>query len=153
MKSVNSVRTVKIVFGLVGVSMLVGAWLLQRNSSTFIASASKAQGEVIALESVGSSRRNSSPTWRPRVRFKAPSGAIIEFAPSSSSNPPAYSEGEVVGVFFNPSNPQDARLDGFFDLWGGAAIVGGLGAVFLAFAIGMHFLLSDAAGARRRRPR
>ena len=148
----NSVRIVKIVFGLVGVSMLVGAWLLYRNASTFIASASKAQGEVIALQAVESSRRNSSPTWRPRVRFKAPSGAIIEFSPSSSSNPPAYSEGEVVGVFFNPANPQDARLDGFFALWGGATIVGGLGAVFLVFAVAMQFLLAGAP-AKRRRPR
>ena len=87
------------------------------------------------------------------VHFKLPSGEIIEFTPSSSSSPPAYDKGEVVGVFFDPADPKDARLDGFFDLWGGAAIVGGLGVVFLAFAIGMHFLLSDEASARRRRPR
>lgn len=58
-----------------------------------------------------------------------------------------------MGVFFDPADPKDARLDGFFDLWGGATIVGGLGAVFLAFAIGMHFLLSDEASAKRRRQR
>jgi len=151
----NSVRIVKIVFSLVGVSMLVGAWLLYRNTSTFIASAGRAQGRVIELQSVESSRRNSSPTWRPLVRFKVPSGAIIEFAPSSSSNPPAYSKGEAVQVFFNPSHPEDARLDGFFDLWGGVAIVGGLGVVFLAFGVAMHFLCANAphAPAKRRRPR
>lgn len=149
----KSTRLIKFVFGLVGVLMLVGAGLLYQNTTKFIASASRAQGEVIDLLRVESSRRNSSDTWRPMVHFKLPSGEIVEFTPSSSSSPPAYDKGEIVGVFFNPSNPQDARLDGFFDLWGGAAIAGGLGAVFLAFAVGMHFLLSDAAGARRRRPR
>jgi hypothetical protein len=149
----KSAGIVKLVFGLVGVVMLVGAWLLYQNTTKFIASASRARGEVIELLRVESSRRNSSDTWRPLVRFKAPSGEIVEFAPSSSSSPPAYDKGEVVGVFFDPADPKDARLDGFFDLWGGATIVGGLGAVFLAFAIGMHFLLSDEASAKRRRQR
>ena len=148
----KSTGIIKSVFGLVGVLMLVGAWLLHQNTAKFIASASRAQGEVIELLRVESSRRNSSDTWRPLVHFKAPSGETIEFAPSSSSQPPAYRKGEVVGVFFNPADPKDARLDGFFDLWGGAAIVGGLGAVFLAFAVAMHFLLADAP-AKRRRPR
>jgi len=149
----NSARIIKFVFGLVGVLMLVGAGLLYQNTTKFIASASRAQGEVIDLLRVESSRRNSSDTWRPMVHFKLPSGEIIEFTPSSSSSPPAYDKGEIVEVFFNPADPKDARLNGFFDLWGGAAIVGGLGAVFLAFAIGMHFLLSDEASAKRRRPR
>ncbi len=81
-----------------------------------------------------------------------PSGETIEFAPSSSSSPPAYDKGEVVGVFFNPADPKDARLDGFFDLWGGATIVGGLGAIFLAVGVAMHFLLASAP-VKRRRPR
>ena len=149
----NSARIIKFVFGLVGVLMLVGAGLLYQNTTEFIASASRAQGEVIDLLRVESSRRNSSDTWRPMVHFKLPSGEIIEFTPSSSSSPPAYDKGEIVEVFFNPADPKDARLNGFFDLWGGAAIVGGLGAVFLAFAIGMHFLLSDEASAKRRRLR
>lgn len=149
----NSARIIKFVFGLVGVLMLIGAGLLYQNTTKFIASASRAQGEVIDLLRVESSRRNSSDTWRPMVHFKLPSGEIIEFTPSSSSSPPAYDKGEIVEVFFNPADPKDARLNGFFDLWGGAAIVGGLGAVFLAFAIGMHFLLSDEASAKRRRPR
>lgn len=149
----NSARIIKFVFGLVGVLMLVGAGLLYQNTTKFVASASRAQGEVIDLLRVESSRRNSSDTWRPMVHFKLPSGEIIEFTPSSSSSPPAYDKGEIVEVFFNPADPKDARLNGFFDLWGGAAIVGGLGAVFLAFAIGMHFLLSDEASAKRRRPR
>ncbi|MET3371069.1 hypothetical protein ABIC89_000102 [Variovorax boronicumulans] len=148
----NPTRLITRIFTLVGALMLLGAWLLYQNTTKFIASAGKAQGEVIALQSAGSSSRSNSPTWRPLVRFTLPSGAIVEFSPSSSSNPPAYDKGEVVGVFFNPANPQDARLDGFFDLWGGAAIVGGLGAIFLAMGVAMHFLLAGAP-VKRRRPR
>lgn len=149
----KSTRIVELVFGLVGVSMLAGAGLFYRNTSNFIEAAGRAQGQVMELQSVRSSRSNSSPTWRPLVRFTAPSGEIVEFLPSSSSNPPAYSAGERVGVFFDPADPGDARLDGFFDLWGGAVIMGGLGIVFLGVGVAMHFLLSDGTGARRRRTR
>jgi hypothetical protein len=107
----KSARIVKLVFGLVGVLMLVGAGLLYQNTTKFIASASRARGEVIELLRVESSRRNSSDTWRPLVHFKLPSGEIVEFAPSSSSSPPAYDKGEIVGVFFNPGDPKDARLE------------------------------------------
>jgi hypothetical protein len=42
-------------------------------------------------------------------------------------------------------------LNGFFSLWGGAAITGGIGLVFLLVAVAMLFLPAQAP-ARRRRP-
>ena len=146
-------KLIRLIFGAIGLLMCVFAGWLQHSTATFVASASRTQGEVVKLLYVESSHHDSSGgTWRPLVRFKAPAGQIIEFTPSSSSSPPAYQAGESVEVFFNPSNPQDARLNGFFALWGGAAITGGLGLVFLLVAIGMTFL-PDGAAARHRHPR
>jgi len=148
----NPVAILRLVFGAVGLVLCAVAWLLHHNTATFIASASRTQGEVMRLLHVESSKRNESGTWKPLVRFKAPSGEIIEFAPSSSSSPPAYEVGETVDVFFDPNDPQDAMLDGFFSLWGGAAITGGLGLVFLLVAAGLLFMPASAP-AKRRRPR
>jgi len=148
----NPVAVLRLVFGAVGLVLCAVAWLLHHNTATFIASAGRTQGEVMRLLHVESSKRNESGTWKPLVRFKAPSGEIIEFAPSSSSSPPAYEVGETVDVFFDPNDPQDAMLDGFFSLWGGAAITGGLGLVFLLVAAGLLFMPASAP-AKRRRPR
>ena len=148
----NPVAILRLVFGAVGLVLCAVAWLLHHNTATFIASAGRTQGEVMRLLHVESSKRNESGTWKPLVRFKAPSGEIIEFAPSSSSSPPAYEVGETVDVFFDPNAPQDAMLDGFFSLWGGAAITGGLGLVFLLVTAGLLFMPASAP-AKRRRPR
>ncbi|WP_418125734.1 DUF3592 domain-containing protein [Variovorax sp. 160MFSha2.1] len=146
----NPVAILRLVFGAVGLVLCAVAWLLHHNTATFIASAGRTQGEVMRLLHVESSKRNESGTWKPLVRFKAPSGEIIEFAPSSSSSPPAYEVGETVDVFFDPNAPQDAMLDGFFSLWGGAAITGGLGLVFLLVAAGLLFMPASAPAKRRR---
>ena len=148
----NPVAILRLVFGAVGLVLCAVAWLLHHNTATFIASAGRTQGEVMRLLHVESSKRNESGTWKPLVRFKAPSGEIVEFAPSSSSSPPAYEVGETVDVFFDPNAPQDAMLDGFFSLWGGAAITGGLGLVFLLVTAGLLFMPASAP-AKRRRPR
>jgi len=148
----NPVAILRLVFGAVGLVLCAVAWLLHHNTASFIASASRTQGEVMRLLYVESSKRNESGTWKPLVRFKAPSGEIVEFAPSSSSSPPAYEVGETVDVFFDPNDPQDAMLDGFFSLWGGAAITGGLGLVFLLVTAGLLFMPASAP-AKRRRPR
>lgn len=148
----NPVAILRLVFGAVAVVLCAVAWLLHHNTASFIASASRTQGEVMRLLYVESSKRNESGTWKPLVRFKAPSGEIIEFAPSSSSSPPGYEVGETVDVFFDPQNPQDAMLDGFFALWGGATITGGLGLIFLLVTVGLLFAPANTP-AKRRRPR
>ncbi|MGN8077925.1 DUF3592 domain-containing protein [Variovorax sp. 22077] len=149
----NPVAILRLVFGAVALVLCAVAWLLHHNTASFIASASRTQGEVMRLLYVESSERHESGgTWKPLVRFRAPSGEIIEFAPSSSSSPPAYKVGEKVDVFFDPNDPQDAMLDGFFSLWGGALITGGLGLVFLLVTAVLLFVPATAP-ARRRRPR
>ncbi|WP_295980192.1 DUF3592 domain-containing protein [uncultured Variovorax sp.] len=148
----NPVAILRLVFGAVALVLCAIAWLLHHNTASFIASASRTQGEVMRLLYVESSERDESGTWKPLVRFKAPSGEVVEFAPSSSSSPPAYKVGETVDVFFDPNDPQDAMLDGFFSLWGGAVITGGLGLVFMLVTAVLLFVPATDT-APRRRPR
>lgn len=124
-----------IVFGLIGVGMLIGAAALALDTRSFVAAAKRAPGSVIEL--VEKRDSDGSVTYKPVVAFTADSGASVNFTSSFSSNPPAYDVGEAVEVLYSPDNPNDARIRGFGSLWLGAVIVGGIGAVFAAIGFGI----------------
>jgi len=133
---VKTLTLIKYVFSALGVGMLVGAFLWYQHTKSFIAEAQRAEGSVVQLVA---SRSGDSVTYKPVVRFSAQTGEEIEFTSSSGSSPPSYAEGEKVPVLYRPSDPHNARIDGAFSLWGGALIVGGLGAIF--FTIGAAMIL------------
>jgi hypothetical protein len=125
----------KFLFTLISIGVLALSGYLLYGKLKFIMSAERVQGQVIDLQHVRSTNKNNTDgTWRPVVRFRAPSGALIDFTTSSSSGTPRYETGESIQVFFQPSDPADALLDDPFELWGGPAMAGIIGAVFSLFA-------------------
>lgn len=142
----KSIAIIKYVFLLVGLAMLAGSVLLYQHTRSFLAHAARADGVVLDLVRSHSSS-NSSDTWAPLVRFTPANGEPVEFTSSTSSNPPAYSKGEPVGVLYDPAQPQRAKIDGFFSLWGGLLILGVLGTIF--GAIGGGILLYGRLARRR----
>lgn len=136
----------KFVLGLTGIALLSLSGFLFYDRLVFMASADRADGEVTDLEHVRSSNKNNPDgTWRPRVQFRTPSGAFVDFTPSSSSGTPRYEIGESVGVFFQPSNPNELLLDDWLELWGGALIAGLIGATFAGFGWLVHKATREAA--------
>lgn len=131
MKTFNTLR---VIFALVGVGMLVGAFFSFQSTSTFLETATAKPGVVTDLIR---SRSSDSNAYYPLVRFEDEKGRLTEFLSSSGSNPPSYSRGETVRVLFMPGNAESARIDGFFSLWGVTLIVGGLGGVFFMVGAGM----------------
>ena len=131
MKSIN---VIKYVFAIVGAAMLAGAFALYNNTASFLDRSATAQGTVVELIR---SRSSDSTSYYPVVQFRAASGREIEFQSNSGSNPPSYNRGAQVTVLYEPANPEDAKIDGFFSLWGGTLIVGILGAVFGLIGGGM----------------
>ena len=140
----KTVRVLKYVLALIGIGMLTGAFFVYQNTASFIASAAKTEGTVVDLQL---SRSSDSTTYRPVVRFATARGQTIEFVSSTGSNPPSYTRGERVEVLYHPDNPHHARINGWFSLWGGATILGGLGALF--FAIGAGIVLAGNLHGRR----
>jgi hypothetical protein len=118
---------VKYLFVLLGAGMLIGAIALQSSTRHFLASASRAQGTVVALAPRYS---NNNTTYAPVVRFNDGS-RDIQFTSPSSSSPPGYNIGETVPILYLRSNPYNAKIDSFFLLWGGSLIIGIIGGVFL----------------------
>ena len=132
----KTISILKYTFTLVGIAMLAGAFYSYSSTQQFIAEALTSSGKVVELIR---SRSDDSVTYRPVVQFIAGDGTNIEFTSSSGSNPPSYSIGQTVEVLYREAEPEKAKINGFFSLWGLAAILGGLGAVF--FAIGASVFL------------
>lgn len=138
----KTIAVIKYVFAAVGLGMLLGALIWYRSTSTFIQEAVIAEGTVVKLVPV---RSDGSTTYRPTVRFTAAAGQVVEFSSSSSSRPPAYAVGEKVKVYYRPQEPRDAKISGFFSLWGGSLILGLMGGVFSAIGGGI-FLVTFLRG-------
>jgi hypothetical protein len=135
---------VKYFLSLIGLSMLIGSFFLYQNTQDFLKDALQAEGTVIELVR---SRSSDSTTYRPVVEFKTQSGSVIEFTSSSGSNPPSYSKGEVVSILYHESSPEQAKINGFFSLWGLPLILGSLGAVF--FLVGFSIIFSSRLNGKK----
>lgn len=132
------INIVKYVFAIIGAGMLVGAFFLYKSTSEFIKNSEETEGVVVELlESRSSSSSDNSIMYKPLVAFTDEKGAEIQFASSTSSNPPSYSVNEKVDVIYSPDAPNKAKIKGFFSLWGGATILGGMGLVFALIGFGI----------------
>lgn len=126
----------KYLFSVVGGALLVGAFLWYQSKVTFLDDALEVPGVVTDLVY---SRSSDSSSYYPVARFEGDTGQVMEFQSSSGSNPAAYSRGERVSVFYLAGEPESARIDGFFSLWGGALILGIIGGAF--FLVGTLMIL------------
>lgn len=66
---------------------------------------------------------------------------------TAGSNPPSYSKGQKVEVLYLTTEPQNAKINDFFSIWGGSVILGGLGGVF--FLIGSGIILAGSLTSRK----
>ncbi|WP_199325799.1 DUF3592 domain-containing protein [Nodosilinea sp. FACHB-141] len=114
--------------------MLAATFFTYTNTNTFLKDAIKTEGTVIELIR---SQSDDSVTYQPVVVFVSQEGEEIEFTSPSGSNPPSYSKGQAVEIFYLPNNPQKAEINEFFSLWGLPTILGALGSIFSTVGTGL----------------
>lgn len=102
-------------------SLILGTFLAYR-TNVFKDSAVKAEGEVIQL--VERKSEEDGLMFSPVFSFDDLDGRSHTIYSSTSTYPPSYDVGEKVVVYYDPAHPERAKVDGFFSLWGGAAIAG-----------------------------
>ncbi|MDI9246716.1 DUF3592 domain-containing protein [Marinobacter sp. CHS3-4] len=134
----------KYVFSVVGGALIIGALAAYQSTSGFLAEALEVPGVVTDLIY---DRSGDSSVYYPIVQFKDATGQLIEFRSSSGSNPASHDRGETVSVFYTAGEPESARINGFFSLWGVPLIVGSLGGVF--FLVGVLMILVPKLRSRR----
>lgn len=79
-------------------------------------------------------------TYVPVIDFQV-SGQVYTFEGDNASYPPAYEVGEEVQVRYDPSNPNTAQIDSFFERWIFPIII--IPAMFIA-AIILNFYMIRA---------
>src|SRR5262249_44613226 len=72
---------------------------------------------------------NSGGAYYPVVKFRTATGEAHTLHSNTGSSSPSYRVGETVSVLYDPGNPFDARIVGFFSLWFLVIIFGPVGAL------------------------
>ncbi len=126
---------VGVIFTIVGLALVFGALYAYKSQQKFLSGAVASTGTVTALEF--SRSRKGGGSYHPVVEFQTPESRTYSFRSEMGSRPPAYEVGEQVEIRYNPQNPTDAKLTGFWNLWGLAFLFAGLGCVFGGIGTGM----------------
>lgn len=120
-----------LVCGGLGLLLMLSAAAWGGHSDRFRRNATRAAGAVIRIEarSFRDSKRRTSVSYSPVVRFRAADGREVEFT-GLGSNPPGYREGDPVTVLYDPARPSGARIESFRELWLGPLSFAAFGLLF-----------------------
>jgi hypothetical protein len=100
--------------------------------AAFVHDAARAEGTVIWLEPVRTTRTGAG-TCIPVFRFTAADGRSIIVNSSVSVPAATFKRGEAVRVLYLPDNPQIAHIDAIWTLWQESIVVSVWGAVWSSF--------------------
>lgn len=137
-------RSVSLTFNIflgIGLLMVVIAVMICYNVKTFNASAVKTSGTVVDMIARG------KRSYAPVVTYFDDAGVKHRYISSVSSNPPGYEIGERVDIYYDPKNPDDAKIAGWMEYFG-AIVVGGMGLLFSFFGLG-YYLKRKVSRSRR----
>ena len=95
---------------LFGLALLLGGGYFLERQRDFIARSVTAEGWVIENERVRG-RSSSRSSYRAIVRFTDQHGEPVVYHDRIAFNPPSFSVGQSVTVFYDPQNPQMAVID------------------------------------------
>jgi hypothetical protein len=134
MKKTSS-RIGGIVFVLIGAVFAAFSWQLYKADQVFIQQSVPAMGTVVKLEYVRSEK--AEPTYYPVVAFQTPDGKKYQFRNTTGTTrrKRSYQEGTQIEIRYEIQNPANAKIAGFWELWGLTAILGGFGLLFVLVGV------------------
>jgi hypothetical protein len=125
---------------------LVGAVFTYVRASEFVKTAARTSGTVVRLVEGHSS--DSGTTFHPVFVFRDSNKREHEIYSTVGSYPPAYKVGEGVPVLYQAEDPDNASVDGFFNLWLMPFVFGIICVVHLAAALILLVLIPTIWKAR-----
>lgn len=115
-----------LIFGGIGLVMLVIALAFGLNTALSISQSSTAEGTVIDAGNPSGGRK-----VRALIEFTASNGQVVQFRSNTGTNPPEFQTGQKVKVFYKPADPAGSAFpDSFISLWFWSLLSGLLGLVF-----------------------
>ena len=129
---------------LAGLALVAYAGYLARQEHAWLKSARIVPGTVVELIQVSGAK--GRPSYRPRIRYTTPDGAIHDFIRTYASSPAGVDMGESLAVAYHDATPQDLRILTFGQRFGFAVFVAVLGICLIllgtAFQLGRHYVPS-----------
>ncbi|MEX2160601.1 MAG: DUF3592 domain-containing protein [Anaerolineales bacterium] len=120
-------RTFGLVFfglGLVFLGLAIAIWA---SGAVFRLQAERVTGTVVEVELRHYADGNS---YCPVVRFTTRDRQIFTHYSDICSWPASYEQGQQVGMYYDPDDPQQVQLDDFFGIWFLPLLFGFMGLVF-----------------------
>lgn len=114
---------------LIGACFAAFSWHLYKGDRAFMKQSAPATGVVMRSEYVRYER--SSGAYYAIIAFQTLGGSKQEFRNEPGTGRPIYKDGEQVEIRYEKQNPANAKIAGFWELWGLTAILGGFGLVFI----------------------
>ena len=135
---------------LVGIGLLLLAFVLYQQTEAFIRRAWPAPGMVVGFERGEGEERRPVPV----VRFETPRGEEHRFRADLYVAWRDYGMGETVPVLYDPERPGDARVDDSLLLWVGPLVAAAFGLILTLGSSGAlaFVLLSNHAAGRGQPP-
>ncbi|NMP29636.1 DUF3592 domain-containing protein [Rahnella sp. SAP-1] len=134
-------KKLKLISTILGLILLLFTTWQIVNTIKFTASAQHTEGTVVKLiEKYSQDNGKDKIFYYPQLTFidSHHTPQLIESA--SGSNPAHYSVGEKVPIIYQIDNPENAKIDTFFELWAGAIITGIFAVVFMLPLIISRFI-------------
>ncbi|MBU0620335.1 MAG: DUF3592 domain-containing protein [Gammaproteobacteria bacterium] len=126
----SSNKTAVIVSLALGAALLAGSAYMYVSTQELISTAVKVPGTVVDFE-----RRSSKggSTDYPVIEFATASGKTHRFTTSGAGD---FARGESVEVYYDDSDPANARVNVFIELWLGSLALGAFGLLCLGVGVG-----------------
>ena len=123
----------KIVIGL-GCAALIGALATALHTWHFTRIAQRTSGAVIEMRQQ-TDKDSGSVSYAPTFRFQDATGAQHTVSSSFYSSPPEFHVGDSVTVLYRGDDPQTARIDSYWQVWGLPSLLGIIGSIELPVGI------------------
>jgi hypothetical protein len=126
----RAARVVRGFFGLAGIALLALAAGATIRTIDFLRHSEVALGTVGRLDRVVRKSTRGTPhiSYAPVFSFLTTDGRTITVTSGSSSSPPEFRAGEEVPVLYDRRDPENARINTFWQVWGMEITTGGMGA-------------------------
>lgn len=106
-----------------GCAALLGACGAAIYSWHFTSVALRTSGTVIEMREQ-TDKESGSVSYAPTFRFQDASGAAHTVSSGFYSSPPEFHVGDVIVVLYRSNDPQDARIDSYWQVWGLPSLLG-----------------------------
>lgn len=133
----SSNRAGGFVFILIGAGLASFSWYLYRSDRAFMQQSVSTTGTVIKSEYVRSEKRGGA--YYAVIAFQTPDNRKQEFRNEPGTGRPIYQDGEQVEIRYEKQNPANAKIAGFWELWGLTTVLGGFGLIFMGAGLKIAF--------------